>query len=133
MTAYREVRVRTAKGKFGQDVKVGPHSFPADEQSENGGDDKGPSPHELVLMGLGACTSMTVKVYADRKGWPLEAVDVRVSGRHEDGVFLIERRLRFTGPLDAEQKARLLEIAGKCPVAKTLQGTIRIQSELAAD
>jgi len=129
----REARVKTAEGRFGQHLTIGPHTLRADEPPENGGDDKGPSPHELVLLGLGACTSMTVKVYADRKGWPLEAVDVRVSGRHEDGVFLIERRLSFTGPLDAEQKARLLEIAGKCPVAKTLQGTIRIQSELAAE
>jgi putative redox protein len=126
----REVRVRTAKGKFGQDVTVGPHALRADEPRENEGDDTGPVPHEFLLIGLGACTSMTVKLYADRKGWPLEAVDVRLAGRHEDGVFVIERRLDVSGALSDEQKARLVEIAGKCPVAKTLQGTIRIQTEL---
>ena len=127
----REVTIQTAKGKFGQTVAVGPHSFPADEPPENGGDDAGPSPHEFLLLGLGACTSMTVKVYADRKGWPLQSVDVRVAGRHEEGAFVIERRLGLSGPLSDEQKARLLEIAGKCPVARTLQGTITIKTELA--
>jgi putative redox protein len=126
----REVSVRTAQGKFGQDISVGPHTLRADEGPETGGDDTGPVPHEMVLAGLGACTSMTVKMYADRKGWPLRSVDVRVSGRHEDGVFVIDRRVSFAGPLDDAQKARLLEIAGKCPVARTLQGEVRIQSEL---
>lgn len=128
---YREARVRTAKGKFGQEVTVGPHTFPADEPRESGGDDAGPSPHEFLLMGLGACTSMTLKVYSDRKGWPLQSVDVRVTGKHEEGEFRIERRLVLTGPLDDEQKARLVEIAGKCPVARTLQGTVTIKTELA--
>jgi putative redox protein len=128
---YREVRVVTAKGKFGQQVAVGPHTFPADEPLESGGDDAGPSPHEFLLVGLGACTSMTVKVYADRKGWPLQSADVRVTGRHEEGVFVIERRLGLAGPLTDEQKARLVEIAGKCPVARTLQGTVTIKTELA--
>jgi putative redox protein len=128
---YREARVRTAKGRFGQEVAVGPHTFPADEPVESGGDDTGPSPHEFLLLGLGACTSMTLKVYADRKAWPLHSVDVRVAGRHEEGVFVIERRLSLAGPLSDEQKARLVEIAGKCPVARTLQGTVTIRTELA--
>jgi putative redox protein len=126
----REVTVRTAAGKFGQEISVGPHGLRADEGPEAGGDDTGPVPHEMVLAGLGACTSMTVKMYADRKGWPLQSVDVRLSGRHEGGVFVIDRRVSLAGPLDDAQRARLLEIAGKCPVAKTLQGSIRIQTEM---
>jgi putative redox protein len=126
----REVQVRTASGKFGQNIQIGPHTLSADESKEEKGDDTGPAPHELLLAALGSCTSMTVKVYADRKGWPLEGVHVRLHGRHEEGGFLIERTLRVEGALSDEQKARLVEIAEKCPVAKTLRGTIRIATVL---
>lgn len=126
----REVQVRTASGKFGQNIQVGPHALAADESKEEMGDDTGPAPHELLLASLGSCTSMTVKLYADRKGLPLERVHVRLSGRHEDGGFLIERTLHLEGGLSSEQKARLVEIAEKCPVAKTLKGTIRIATLL---
>jgi putative redox protein len=127
----REVQVRTAAGRFGQKIQIGAHVLASDEGKDASGDDAGPAPHELLLAALGTCTSMTVKVYADRKEWPLEAVHVRLSGRHDAGAFLIERTLQLVGALSSEQKARLLEIAGKCPVAKTLQGTIRIFTVLA--
>jgi putative redox protein len=127
----RQVEVRTAAGKFGQAIRIGPHTLAADEVPEDQGDDTGPGPHELLLAALGSCTSMTVKLYADRKGWPLEQVHVRVNGRHEDDGFHIDRTLRLAGALSDEQKARLLAIAEKCPVAKTLKGTIRISTALA--
>lgn len=126
----RELEVRTAAGKFGQKIQVGPHALAADESKDEMGDDTGPAPHELLLAALGSCTSMTVKVYADRKGWPLESVHVRLNGRHEEGGFLIERTLQLEGALSGEQKTRLVEIAEKCPVAKTLKGTIRISTVL---
>ena len=127
----REVRVETAAGKFGQKISIGPHAIAADEERETGGDDTGPVPHELLLSALGACTSMTVKLYADRKGWPLRAVDVRLNGRSEDGGYRIERSILFEGELTGDQKARLLEIADKCPVARTLKGEITIATHLA--
>jgi putative redox protein len=127
----REVQVRTASGKFGQKIQVGAHELASDEPKDESGDDTGPTPHELLLAALGSCTSMTVKLYADRKGWPLGAVHVRLNGRHEGDVFLIERTLQVTGDLSEEQRARLVEIADKCPVAKTLKGTIQISTVLA--
>lgn len=128
----REVQVRTGSGKFGQKILVGPHQLNADEPGDAEGDDTGPVPHELLLAALGACTSMTVKMYADRKTWPLTGVDVRLNGRSGDSGFVIERTLSLSGDLSAEQKARLVEIAEKCPVAKTLRGTIHISTVLAS-
>ena len=127
----REVRVDTAGGKFGQKVQIGPHEIPADEPREEGGDDTGPEPHELLLAALGACSSMTVKLYADRKGWPLRSVEVRLTGLRGEAGYRIERSLRLEGDLTDEQKARLVEIAEKCPVARTLNGTIAIETRLA--
>jgi putative redox protein len=122
--------VTTAGGKFRQTVRIGPHTLVADEPVEKGGDDAGPQPHEWILAGLGACTSITVKLYADRKGWPLESVEVTVRGAHvEDGTFVMTRDVRFVGAgLTDEQRARLIAIANKCPVHKTLTGPIRIET-----
>jgi putative redox protein len=122
----REAIVKTGKGKFGQTVTVGPHQFIADEAKDVGGDDTGPSPHELLQAALATCTSMTVRVYADRKGWPVESVTVHVSGEKREDGYHIDRSVHFEGALDDEQRARLLEIANKCPVHKTLSGTIHI-------
>ena len=127
----REAIVDTADGKFKQDVAIGAHHLTADEPLESGGSDAGPAPHEFLLAALGACTSMTVKMYADRKGWPLERVEVKLTMEGQGGAHTIHRRVHLQGPLDEEQRARLLEIAGKCPVHKTLTGTIAIESELA--
>ena len=126
----REVQVRTGSGKFGQRVAIGPHELAADEPRESEGDDTGPSPHELLLAALGSCTSMTVKLYANRKGWPLRGVEVHLTGRHEGGDYLIARTLHLAGDLDDPQRGRLLEIAEKCPVAKTLRGTIQISTAI---
>lgn len=123
-----EVMVERLQGLHHR-VRVGRHTFDADEPLALGGTDRGPAPYDLVSAGLGACTAMTLEMYAGRKKWPLEGVVVHVthaqrSDQDAEGKALrvdrFERRLRLTGPLDDEQRARLLEIANKCPVHRTL-------------
>ncbi len=121
-------------------VVAGRHELLADEPLDLGGFDTGPAPHEWVLGGLGACTSMTLRMYADRKGWPLRRVqvDLQIERRpHKEGSrtvvdSTIRRTIRLEGELDAVQRARLLEIAERCPVHRTLTGRIAIESRLAS-
>jgi putative redox protein len=122
----REVTAQWAGGRFSQDIEVGGHRIRADEETSKGGDDSGAAPHELLLSALGACTAMTVKVYAERKGWPLRHLRVKLNGGSGDSGFVITRELMLEGELDAEQRQRLLDIADKCPVHKTLSGRIAI-------
>lgn len=97
------------------------HVLLSDVGVDQGGDDLGMSPHELLESALGACTSMTVQMYAMRKGWPLESCDSLVTIQREGAETLIEVKINLVGPnLDEEQRARLLDIAGKCPVHKIL-------------
>ena len=128
----RTAVVGTGLGPHQQIVRIGRHTLVADETVESGGDDAGPEPHEWILAGLGACTSITVKMYATRKAWPLESVEVAVSGDHVDGAFVLTRHVTLRGPLSDEQRARLLEIANRCPVHRSLTGPIRIETDLAA-
>jgi uncharacterized OsmC-like protein/alpha-beta hydrolase superfamily lysophospholipase len=130
----------TRRGKFQQEIAVGPHRLMADEPVKDGGLDSGLGPYDLLLAALGACTSMTVRLYADQKQLPLERTQVRL--RHEkiyaqdcaecetkEGkIDRIERVITFTGNLSAEQRARLLEIADKCPVHHTLESEVNIQT-----
>lgn len=130
-----EVRV-TVQGPsegFAQVVTVRQHQLHADEPlTVAGATDTGPSPYELLLSALGACTSMTVSMYARRKGWALQAVRVELKHdkvRTDDSpipVDRIERVVHFEGDLDADQRARLLDIANKCPVHQTLKSNIDI-------
>jgi len=126
----RPAIVTTAQGKFRQTVRIGAHALVADEPVDAGGEDAGPSPHEWLLAGLGACTSMTLGAYARHKGLPLRSVEVTVEGEHVDGAFVLRRHVRVEGDLTDEQRARLLEIANKCPVHKSLTGTISIETDL---
>ena len=138
----REVVVHGDAKGFAQEIVVGDHRLLADEPAAMGGTDTGPGPYDLLLAALGSCTSMTIALYARRKQWPLEAVRVRL--RHskihaadcadcETKVGMldrIERDVELVGSLDGEQRARLLEIADKCPVHRTLSSEIVIRTRL---
>ena len=124
----RNVAVTWASGKFAQDINVGGHAIRADEEAEKGGDDTGATPHELLLAALGSCTAMTLKLYAERKGWPLENVQVTLNGANGEAGYVITRQVRIHGDLDVEQRQRILEIADKCPVHRTLMGEITINT-----
>jgi len=136
------VAVRTGRKGFQTEILAGVHSLIADEPIAAGGADTGPTPYDYVVAGLGACTSMTLRMYADRKGWPLEAVAVRLDHRKihaddcrgcvESGDMLdhIDREIEVVGNLSPEQKRRLLEIADRCPVHRTLQSKIRVETRL---
>lgn len=137
------VRVSEADPKgFLQDVQDGPHHHAlADEPAAYGGTNRGMSPYGFLAAGLGACTSMTIRMYARRKGWPLVHVSVDVSHdkvhaqdaatRGTDKVDLFTRRITLEGDLDEAQRARLLEIADRCPVHRTLERSAEVQTELA--
>jgi putative redox protein len=126
----RTAVVGTGPGTHRQIVRIGPHTLVADEPVADGGEDAGPAPHEWILAALGACTSMTTRMYAVRKGWPLVSVEVSVAGDHVDGAFVLTRHISFTGDLTDEQRVRLLDIANKCPVHRSLSGPIRIDTLL---
>jgi len=112
----------------------GTHEWLADEPVEAGGGSRGPSPHQLVLSGLGACTAITLRMYATRKGWPLARVTVELQlnpdGAPPTGGSEIRRRITLQGDLTAEQRERLLQVANACPVAKTLGGEIHTTTSL---
>lgn len=112
-------------------IHAGHHDLVADEHTELGGQDKGPAPYELLLAALGACTAITLKMYAERKGWPLEEGQVKLFYRTDLDKPLIERKLSFVGDLTDEQRARLADIAERTPVTLTLKGGLAIQTELA--
>jgi putative redox protein len=135
-----QVIVRGSGTGFAQEITAGRHRLTGDEPLTAGGTDTGPAPYDYLLAALGACTSMTVAMYARRKGWPLQGVTVglRHSRVHaadcadcetRDGFLdRIVREIEFAGPLAAEQKARLLEIADKCPVHRTLTNEVVIKT-----
>jgi putative redox protein len=138
----RSVTVSGSAAGFAQTISAGRHRLAGDEPIAVGGTDTGPNPYDLLLAALGTCTSMTVGMYARRKQWPLEAVTVKL--RHskvhaedcadcETRVGLldrIERDVELTGALTEEQRGRLLEIANKCPVHRTLTSRIEIRTRL---
>jgi len=127
---------------FAQQIAIGRHRLKSDEPESVGGTDTGPSPYDFLLAALGSCTSMTVGMYARKKNWPLERVTVWL--RHlkiyaadcsecetrEGMLERIERDVQLEGPLSAEQRSRLLEIADKCPVHRTLTSEINIRTRL---
>lgn len=122
----------TGEGKFQLSVRVGPLTIIADEPESLGGMGSGPSPYDLLSAGLAACTSMTVKLVADHKGFPLEHVRTRVEHEKIEGATppdLFTRTISFEGDLDAEQQAKLLDIANRCPVHKTLSGGSRVETK----
>jgi len=135
----------TGESKFQQEILSGPHRLVADEPVAVGGADSGPGPYDLVLAGLGACTSMTLRLYAEHKKLPLDRVTVRLSHSKiyatdceecetkEGRLDRIERKIMLEGALTAVDRARLLEIADKCPVHRTLNSEISIRTALVGD
>jgi uncharacterized OsmC-like protein len=136
------VVVRGGGPGLGQEITAGGHLLMADEPIAAGGTNTGPNPYDLLLSALGACTSITVRMYARRKGWLLEEIVVRLSHSkiHAEDCFecftetglldRIDREIELTGPLTPEQRLRLLDIAEKCPVSRTLASEINIRSWL---
>ena len=125
-------------GRFQQTIRVGKHELVSDEPTSLGGDDAAPNPYEFLLAALGACTSMTLRMYAERKALPLEHVSVRLrhekihvrdcEGCEDKGALIdrMERRISLGGPLSEEQREALLAIANKCPVHRTLEAGVRV-------
>ena len=136
------VIVRGAATGFAQEITAGPHQFISDEPTSAGGTDSGPTPYDLLLAGIGSCTSMTIAMYARRKQWALERVTVRLrhSRVHAEDcaacetrtakLTLIERDIELEGVLDEKQRARLLAIADRCPVHQTLTSQMHIKTTL---
>jgi len=132
----------TLESKFTQLIGVDGHHLRADEPVSFGGTDTGPSPYDLLLASLGACTSMTLRLYADRKNWPLEQITVRLKHEKihardcaecetkEGKIDRIDREIELKGALDETQRARLLEIADKCPVHRTLHSEVVVPTRL---
>ena len=117
---------RREKGKFKHEVEVRGHSLVADEPEESGGDDSGPSPEELLAASLASCSAITMEMYADRKGWDLGDVEVNVdyepAQRGSPTKFAMQ--VRLPKELPEEQRERLMQIAAKCPVHRTLEGEV---------
>ncbi len=131
------VRVENTGERYRTRIEAGPHRLVADEPTDLGGEDLGPGPYDLLLASLGACTAMTLRMYADRKKIPLETVRVELDHEREPakepgtaGQERLRRRIHLEGPLDDATRARLLEIAGRCPVHRTLEAGPTIVSEL---
>lgn len=149
----KESKLRTSKSvviktedTFTTEISTGKHSLTADEPESYGGNDFGPSPYELLLSGLGACTGMTLRMYANRKKWDLKSVKVHLSHKKDYATLcnecisedvltnkkidIFEKEIELEGNLDAKQKQRLLEIADKCPVHRTLHGDVEVNTIL---
>jgi len=126
----RNVETQFGGGTYDQSVTIGSHHLMSDVDASKGGGDNGPSPHEYLAAALASCTGMTLKMYAGRKSWALENAIVTVNISRTDEIERFTRAISLVGNLDAEQIARLMDIADKCPVHKALIGTIAIDTQL---
>lgn len=123
---------KSPHGKRAFTVKVGRNAFTADVSENLGGDDLGPDPHDLLDASLGACTALTVLMVARRKQMPLDDIEVSITHSEAEGVYTLNRTLRFIGKLSGEQRDYLLGIANKCPIHKVMQGRFEVVTVLAA-
>jgi uncharacterized OsmC-like protein len=141
VSAEARVVVTTGEG-LRTEVSAGGHALVADEPESLGGTDEGPNPYDYLLAALGGCTAMTLRMYADRKGWPLESVTVRLSQdrihakdceeceTEEGRIDRIRREIELGGPLEEKQRRRLVEIADMCPVHRTLKAEVLVENSL---
>lgn len=127
---FAGVTVEIAAARYATTIRTRHHHLVADEPVAAGGGDTGPSPFELVLSGLGACTAVTLRMYADRKQWPLAAVHVVLAIHRHDTSTWISRELRLDGPLDAAQRARLADIAERTPVTLLIKNGSEVRTVL---
>ncbi len=129
---FATVRIGAAYPPYATQLIVGHHHTVADEPVELGGSDTGPAPTEILLSALGACTAITLRMFAERKQWPLDGVEVKLeySERSKERT-VISRRVELRGNLDPEQRERLLQVANACPVHKLLTGNVDIPTTLA--
>lgn len=134
----RWVTTSIDRSRYRTRVEARTHVVTLDEPTTVGGTDGGPTPYEAMLAALGGCTAITMRMYADRKGWPLEGVRIRLRQSHahepdcencatdDVGPHRVEREIEMDGPLDDEQRRRLLMIADRCPVKQTLERGVRV-------
>jgi putative redox protein len=116
---------------YATDIATGHHKLVADEGPELGGNDAGPAPYDLLTSALGACTVITLRMYAERKQWPVTAVHADIHFVRQDKVESIDRTLRIEGNVDNEQKKRMADIAERTPVTLTLKRSMEIRTKLA--
>lgn len=138
MATNNEVVIRAGRDKYRTEITAGGQTLVADEPVSVGGAGNAPTPYDLLLGAIGSCTAMTLRMYADRKGWPLERVTVRLRTAENHakdcvdcvdnavGMHQIEREVELEGDLDAEQRERLMLIADRCPVKQTIERGIRV-------
>ncbi|MBU3543630.1 OsmC family protein [Polynucleobacter sp. MWH-Mekk-B1] len=126
----RKVQSQFGVGSLQQKLAVGDLHFLADAEVARGGSGTGPSPHEYLAAALASCTSMTLKMYSERKTWKLENAIVTVDIERTNDVEILSRDIQLIGELDNEQKERLLDVASKCPIHKALAGEIQIKTQL---
>jgi putative redox protein len=137
---YEWITAHVGRSGFRTEIRAGLYTLVADEPVALGGTGLGPTPYEILLAALGSCMAMTLRMYADRKGWPLEGVTIqlRTARAHEKdceecetsevGIPVIARRIALEGQLTEEQRTRLLHIADRCPVKQTLERGITVQT-----
>ncbi len=124
-----EVTTHRGQGPLQQIIEIGPHRLLTDVSPALGGEDSGPEPHDLLAAALAACTTLTVNLYARRKGYALDEVKVGIRHGQEGEAYALHRSIHYVGALSEEEKQRLTDIANKCPVHKTLSGQIQITTE----
>lgn len=124
-----EITTQRGAGPLRCDIKIGEHTLISDGPVSVGGENRGPEPHDLLAAALAACTSITVTMYAQRKSMDLQDIHVSVTHEHKGASYELHRRIEYFGNLTPEDKARLTDIANKCPVHKTLIGEITIITE----
>jgi putative redox protein len=119
------------QGKMKHEIQIGNHVAISDVSIPEGGEDLGPSPHDYLAVALAACTALTLRMYALRKGWPLQSADTSVTLDHQKTLSKFDRKIHLVGDLNEEQKNRLLDIANHCPIHQALTGKIEIVTSLA--
>lgn len=127
-----KITVKTGKENYRTVVISDSHRFVADEPIQAGGKDLGPNPGELLAASLATCTAITMKMYADRKGWSLNEIVVEVDfeWNRKENFTVFTKSIQIDGNLDAEQRDKLMEIGGKCPIHRTLNGSIEVKQNL---